>query len=169
MWCLARLIWSTQVWMKHPSWYQSIIITFPFHLDTVTLDHLCMHTESLGNCRGHFSILSSCSEMQHMLSGVGRQSSTWRPAEHPFTSNWAPLTVFNLLNLYISHAKLQGGSIRSVITVGKETQPRAPHLYTWFERLHRPVLQEKEYTLNMLTNAMNFSIKPISGLIVPAI
>lgn len=145
--------------MKHPSWYQSIIIAFPFNLDAVTPDHLCMHTESLRNCRGCFSILPSCSEIQHVLSGVGRQSSAWHPAEHPFASSWAPLTVFNLLNVYISNAKHQGGSFRSVITIGEETQPRAPHLSTGSERLHHPALQENEYTVNMLTNAMNFDFE----------
>jgi len=70
------------------------------------------------------------SEMQLVLSGLGRQSSAWHPSEHPFASGWAPLTMFNLLNLYISNAKHQGGSFRSLITVGEETQPRAPHLST---------------------------------------
>lgn len=84
--------------MMHPLLDQSIIITFPFDLGAVTPNHLCMH-------RGHLSILPSCSEMLHVLPGVGRQSSAWHPAEHPLTSSWAPLTVFNLLNLYISDAR----------------------------------------------------------------
>lgn len=99
----------------------------------------------------------------------GERDQSLASCRHPFASSWATLTVFNLLNLYVSNAKHQGGSFRSVITAGEETQPRAPHLSTWSERLHHSPLQENEYTLNTLTNAMNFCIKPISGLIVPTV
>lgn len=83
MWCLARLIWSTQVWMKHLSRYHSIIITFPFRLDAVTPDHLRMHAESLGKLQGKFPHPPSCSEMQHVLPRVGRETSAWHPAGTP--------------------------------------------------------------------------------------
>lgn len=153
--------------MKHLSRYQHIIITFPLDLDAVPPDHLCLQTENLWNCRGCFSILPSCSGKQHLLSGLGRQSTAWCLAEDPFTSSWSPLTAFNLLNLYISHAKHQEGSFRSVITAGEKTQPRAPHLFTRSERLCCLASQEKEYSLNTLTSTRSFSIQPISVLTIP--
>lgn len=167
VWCLARLIWSTQAGMKHPSRYQHIIITFPSNLDAVIPDHLCLQTENLWNCRGCFSILPSCSGKQNLFSGLGRQSTAWDLAEDPFASSWSPLTAFNLLNLYSFHAKHQEGSFRSVSTAGEKTQPRAAQLFTWSERLHCLALQEKEYSLNRLTSTMSFSIKPISVLTTP--
>lgn len=169
VWCLARLIWSTQVWMKQPPWYQHIIITFPFNLDAVTPDHLCLQTENLWNSRGCFYTLPSCSGKQHLFSGLGTQHSAWCLAEDPFTSSWSPFAAFNLLDLWISHAKHQEGSFRWVTTVGEQTQPRAPHLSTPAEGLHCLALQEKEYSLHRLTSTGNFSIQPTSALTIPGI
>lgn len=97
------------------------------------------------------------------------EHSAWCLAEDPFTSSWSPFAAFNLLDLWISHAKHQEGSFRWVTTVGEETQPRAPHLSTAAEGLHCLALQEKEYSLHRLTSTSNFSIQPTSALTIPVI